>query len=228
MNTNNFLQKKLYEKPFPNLKLLEVTLYPKNPYDDSENFLKGYRHDSGLDLLAGHFDDSSEEANLAKHRISERFHTLSEIEHDTEGFIQSLNRGFLSYHNHSPGYSLIRINPDEKEADLFRNGPFFIFHHQPSGANMVETGDTYFSENNNDFDTVRFEQDSRLIMISHDVLDMADTTPDDFASEYLEKVDVSLKSKDYLVSMLEPIAEKFNEKHAEKMMPGLFVLLEFK
>ncbi|MCS6985268.1 MAG: hypothetical protein NZM25_09125 [Leptospiraceae bacterium] len=165
-----YLQKVLYEKPFPKLKNFELALFPRNPGIEAENFINAREKADSLEILVARFDLNDLEANLWKHRLQEKFISLFEADIPTEKRIHSIWQTMFHHVDLGPGLLYLKLSPQKNQ--IYRCGSFFVYMHQENGWQLAQAGDSFFTSNFSVDDVQNLPIANDMLILTQDVLEL--------------------------------------------------------
>lgn len=228
-NTLLFLQKKLYEKPFPRLRNIEVAMFPKLPDESASNFLSGVENYGDLYLFMGRFDIQNIEANLWKHRLQEHFYALTRSQNNFDAVSKSIWRAMFDRVDFGPGMLTLCFHKEADSFDYFKNGEYIIFEHsEENEISVCSEGNDFFSS---DFaGSVKAEHSQKAILgvVSVELLESLDLDFEQFKESVLGNVEWQSSAKAYLKELLNSIYKYQQQLGNTEHPPGMITVISKK
>ncbi len=220
------IQKKLYEKPFPQLDSAEVAVYPRRPDINQQDFLSAGEMNGKPVLALLHFDITSIETGIVKHRLQEEFFTLISSGHSFSDIAKAMWENMFTHIDYGPGICMAYIDVSSNTMQVLKSGDFACVNIAADGsAQIMENGSFIFHSDYPGLEQVSIEETSYLAMLSHEMIFSLQMLPAEFVQNELQATNTNLSGKQYLQMLLEKIS-----RHSENpdVMPGMATLVRLK
>lgn len=216
------MQNRLYEKPFPRIEQHELVVYPRRPKVQTHEFISAAHEAGRIDIFVGVTDSDSIDALLAKHRLQERFLTLTKENRSAKTVARELWDGFFAHSEVVPGMLYVRLTDIQNNLEISRAGTIRVFIAQSSGAcREVQKGRLVFGSEFAAIEEEPLSATDQLIIVSHDAFAAMEVSAEDFA-EILGRIASTKRGKHLLSGILEKIHQKLP---AGETVPGLIAVL---
>ncbi|MDH5717685.1 MAG: hypothetical protein OEZ22_08600 [Spirochaetia bacterium] len=224
----DYLQKKLFEKPFIKMNNLEAALYPKNPDLSAADFFTAYSGNGYCDFMLGRFEDKSIESNIWKHRIQELFFAMSKEFIEKEKIVHAILEELNYNKNFNPSTVLGRLDIQTNKLNIYKAGLFYIYEYSSENTiRSINTGIDNFSSENTKLETIDLSEKGRLILVSNEVLENINMNSEKFEKVILNQLNTN-GAKNILKEILKNIYDNANEELKKRHLPGLIAVLSEK
>lgn len=215
------MQNRLYEKPFPRIEQHELVVYPRRPKALTHEFISAAHEAGRTDIFVGVTDSDSIDALLAKHRLQERFLTITKENRSAKTVARELWDGFFAHSEVVPGMLYMRLTDIQNNLEISRAGTIRIFIASSNGAcREIQKGRLVFGGEFAAIEEEPLAATDQLIIVSHDAFAAMEVSAKDFA-EIVSRIASQKRGKHLLSGILEKIHQKLP---AGETVPGLIAV----